>query len=156
MSRQLSRAFCLVRFAREIDFLLTFPAAEALPVCCTDYRPAVHMRTMAGSSAITACALTIACWLCQPCSGFVSSSFSHAAGASRQRVQPVVSVQQPTRTLWNGNLSRLARNRRSRGSVGGASILAAPSELWDSYLSALEAAPLLTKVNGRGFYHTTM
>lgn len=66
-------------------------------------------------------------------------------------MQPIV-LQHRTRTstLWKGNFSRLSRIRRRRGDVAGVSMIAAPSELWDSYLSALEAAPLLTKVKCEG------
>jgi len=77
--------------------------------------------------------ILLVCWSCQQCSGFL--------GAPRQS-----SVYRKHDRLSGGHvrslgvpLSPSSRPRETR-------MMAAPAELWDSYLHALEAAPLLTKV----------
>ncbi|CAN0097989.1 unnamed protein product [Ectocarpus sp. 4 AP-2014] len=74
---------------------------------------------------ITACTL-LACWSCQRCSGFVSSPLRSAL------LSPV-------------GMKQHKHDDRSIRRRGGTRMAAAPTELWDSYLHALETAPLLTK-----------
>lgn len=80
---------------------------------------------------VAACILVL-CWSCQQCVGFI--------GCAPLR---------PARHGVSTTRKHETRQDRGRGPSSPATatrMVAAPAELWDSYLHALDAAPLLTKV----------
>lgn len=88
--------------------------------------------------AVAACIL-IVCWSCQQCSGFLGSASLHS-------VRQAVSTTTPTASAFRKHDARKDRCYRPSSPSRATRMVAAPVELWDSYLHALDAAPLLTKV----------
>lgn len=123
----------------------TSSIVDPLYHCCTWPSGAMASTTQ---RTLAACVL-LACWLCQPCLGFLGSfPCSVVVGTAKGRrtlqrqrvVERTASVRRDVARRGRGT------TRTSRTSASVESMVASPDELWQSYLGALEAAPLLTKV----------
>ena len=94
--------------------------------------------------------ILLACWSCPPCVGFLGSLPRSAAvgRAHRQRSfqkheRVVVSTSAKRRTHSHSSGATTRHRTSSAGLLG---MVAAPADLWQSYLGALDTAPLLSKV----------
>lgn len=99
---------------------------------------------------VASCVL-LAFWSCQPCLGFLGSlPCSATIGRSAQHQQRSFQKHErfgESRRQGHSSNHGGGATARHRGSpVGLLVMIAAPADLWHSYLGALETAPLLTKV----------
>lgn len=130
-----------------VIFLVRRPTAVPSSECMLTMAPACR-------KSITTCMLLL-CWSCQQCLAFLGSA-PPPASAGTQKVQYRSSSSIAFRKHDSAQVERLrvlstssrppSRRSPSRSSSTEIRMLAAPVELWDNYLHALEAAPLLTKV----------
>lgn len=90
--------------------------------------------------------ILLAGWLCQFCSGYFYSNFKASncwRGSLRQlgRQVPFERLKFPRR-----NMQLDGCEPGHQAAHGPMKMMSSPVELWQSYLEALDAAPLLTKV----------
>lgn len=97
---------------------------------------------MACRRAVVTC-LLLACWSCQQCWAFLGSVpfYSDPAGTKLQHGSSSIAIRKHDSAQQGERL-----RGSSSWSSSGKRVMAAPAELWDNYLHALEVAPLLTKV----------